>query len=156
YHRKISPGVRMQYDESLFSDSPAPVGAVAPQKMDESLFSDQPAPTGRSLKGFASNAVDDAGEIFQNTANLAGNMIAHPIDTSSQVVKGLPTALKQWATELGVPEALHGKFSEALSKLGDSAYQHPVSRALDVAAIAAPALKATGVIDAGAKGAELV
>lgn len=116
---------------------------------------DQEIPSGKTFGGLVSNAGKDAGEIVQNTANLAGNMIAHPIDTTKNVVQGLPTALKQWAGELGIPEALHGQFSDALKKFGNSAYEHPVSRALDVASIALPALKGAGVLDAGAKGAEL-
>lgn len=143
----------MQYDPSLFSDSPAPTGAVAPQNMDESLFSDQPAPSGKSLGGLAQNALTDSGEIIKNTANLAGNLIQHPIDTSSQVVKGLPGAIGAWAKEIGIPEALHGKFGEAVSKFGNSAYEHPVSRALDVASVALPALKGAGLVGEGAEAA---
>lgn len=144
----------MQYDPNLFSDSPAPTAAPAAQgKMDDSLFSDQPAPSGKSFGGFASNAVKNAGEIVQNTADLAGNMISHPIDTSSQVVKGLPGAIGVWAKEIGIPEALHGKFGEAVSKFGNSAYEHPVSRALDVASVALPALKGAGLVGEGAEAA---
>lgn len=144
----------MQYDDSLFSDSPAPAAQAAPQKMDESLFSDQPAPkAGKSLGGFTSNAIKDAGDTVQNVANLAGNMVAHPIDTASQVVKGLPGAIGSWAKEIGIPEALHGRFGDAVSKFGNSAYEHPVSRALDVASVAVPALKGAGLLDAGAEGA---
>lgn len=116
---------------------------------------DQEVPSGKTLGGLASNAAKDAGDIVTNTANLAGNLIAHPIDTTSQVVKGLPSALKAWAQELGVPEALHGKFGEALSKFGNSAYEHPVSRALDVASVAMPALKGAGLVGEGAEAAEM-
>lgn len=121
----------------------------------QSPETDQEVPSGKSLSGLASNAAKDAGEMVSGVANLAGNMIAHPIDTSSQVVKGIPAAIKQWAQEIGVPEALHGQFADALSKFGNSAYEHPVSRALDVASLAVPALKGLGVAGEGAEVAEL-
>lgn len=110
--------------------------------------SDSIVPTGneKSVGGLARNAVSDAGNIISGTVGLAGNLIAHPIDTTKQVVTGLPAGLKAWAQELGVPEALHGQFGEALKKFGESAYEKPVSRALDVASVAMPALKATGVL----------
>lgn len=111
---------------------------------------DQVVPTGnqseKSLSGLAHNAMTDAGNIVSSTANLAGNMVAHPIDTTKQVVQGLPAGLKAWAQELGIPEAMHGKFMDALKTFGNSAYEKPVSRALDVASVAMPALKASGVL----------
>lgn len=146
----------MQYDDSLFSEDPAPKQPAASANMDASLFSDEPAPANeKSLGGLAHNAVADAGNIVSSTANLAGNMIAHPIDTTKQVVTNLPAGLKAWAQELGVPEALHGQFGDALKKFGESAYEKPVSRALDVASVAMPALKGAGLVGEGAEAAEL-
>lgn len=145
----------MQLDPSLFSDQPAPQATAPAGKMDESMFSDEPAPSGKSLGGFASNALKDTGEIAGNVASLAGNMISHPVDTASGVVKGLPGAIGSWAKELGIPEALHGRFGEAVSKFGNSAYEHPVSRALDAASVLVPALKGVGLADAGAEAANI-
>lgn len=112
------------------------------------------SPSDKSVSGFLGNAVSDAGQIAGGVASLAGNLATHPIDTTVSTVKGIPSAVKELAKTWGIPEAMHGQFADALKKIGDSVYEKPISRALDVASVAMPALKGAGLLK-GVEGADL-
>lgn len=130
----------------------APTTGWKPPESDQEV-GNYPHEVGAYLKGAAGNVPGNAVGIAGNVANLAGNLVSHPIDTAAGVVKGLPAALKGLAGEWGVPEAMHGRFSDAMDKVLGSVYNHPVDRALDVASVALPALKGVGALGEGAEAA---
>lgn len=133
--------------------SSAPTATATAPKWDDTEEVAAPG-SEKSVGGFLGNAVSDAGNIVGGVASLAGNMVTHPIDTTVNTVKGIPTAVKDLAHAWGIPEVMHGQFADAIKKIGNSLYDKPVSRALDVASVAMPALKAAGVVK-GVEGAEL-
>lgn len=92
----------------------------------------QAEPEGKSLAGFGHNVVRNAGEIASGLGNLAVGAVTHPIDTSVAVAESVPGTLKQMAHDYALKELGTGDWGGALKRLGDTAYEKPVSTALDV------------------------
>ncbi len=89
-------------------------------------------PEGKTLAGFGHNVVRNAGEIASGMGNLALGALTHPIDTSMAVAESIPGTVKQMGHDYAVEEILKGDFPGAAKRLGDTAYEKPVSVAMDV------------------------
>ncbi len=89
-------------------------------------------PEGKSLAGFGHNVMENGGEILSGLGNLAVSAYNDPMETGKAVVKSIPGTVKQMANDYAVPELMQGDLGAAASKLGNTAYEKPVSTALDI------------------------
>lgn len=129
-------------------------------------YLDQPEPTSgriryldeeepKSLAGFGHNLVEDVKETGTGLGHLAEGAIKRPIETAVSVAKNIVPGLIAEGKRLGVGELLTGHPVNAIEKLGEAAYNKPLTTAFSVV----PAVGAVGKL-AGAgmkalRGAEL-
>jgi len=99
----------------------------------------QAAPdSGKSLEGLAKNAISDVGDIAKGAANQAQTWA--PV-IGGDVASVLPGLVKQGTQMLSNPEETAKSIAEPVLHPVEYGYQHPVSQALNVAGLAAPAIE---------------
>lgn len=100
---------------------------------------------GKSLSGFAKNAVQDVKDTGIGLGNLAVNLAKHPIDTTVNMATKLPGAVIDEGKRIGIGELLTGHPINAVEKFGGALYDKPLTTILDVLPAAGAAGKALGI-----------
>lgn len=130
----------------MFVDTPAP---------EAGLFTDEPAPEGKSLSGFGQNLWQDVKGTAQGAGNLVKGLVDNPVDTVTNTVKGLPSAVMNEGKRIGIGELLTGHPVNAVEKFGQAAYDKPLTTGLDVLPAAGAAGKMLGIGGKGVAAANL-
>ena len=103
----------------------------------------------KSLSGFVSNLGQDVVGNVKGIGQLAEGLVEHPIDTA----EAIPGALVNEGKRIGLGELLTGHPVNAIEKLGNAAYEKPLTTAFDVAPVVGAAGKALGIGGAAGEGA---
>jgi hypothetical protein len=100
----------------------------------------------KSLSGFMHNAASDVGNIASGVGSLAKGLVTHPIDTATNLAKGI------------IP-ATYNEYKTAIMHPIEHTYEHPVNTLLDALPLASGAMKlgrGAGLIGEAGEGAEAV
>lgn len=109
----------------------------------------------KSLGGFGENLVEDVKGTAKGLGNLAEGMMEHPIDTSVGVAKNIVPGVIEEGKRLGVGELLTGHPVNAINKLGNAAYNKPLTTAMSVIPAAGAVGKVAGAGMKALRGAGL-
>lgn len=99
----------------------------------------------KSLAGFGQNLVQDVKDTGAGLGKLAQGIVEHPVDTATNVVKGLPSSIVSEGKRVGLGELLTGHPINAVEKLGNAFYDKPLTTGLEVAPVAGEAAEALGI-----------
>ncbi len=139
-------------DQFLAETAPPAQGSFDP---DSFLRETEP----KSLKGFGTNVWNEGKQTLSDIGELSDRFAEHPLDTTTAMVKGLPSAAVNEGKRIGVGELITGHPINAAEKLGNAMYEKPISTIGDLMAGYGAGKTALGLgksaLGLGAKAAEL-